>query len=166
MTWIRPFAVQAITVLLTLLLVRWIAKRASRADPLLDGWNIVQWGPQMRWLSIILCVMMLGAGFVLIPAVARAPAALALIVSVIALPVYGAIYCWRNWLEYKDDVLIVNTTWKGRQTLRLSDLSFTGAVGPRGHEYTTSTGDTIYINSYQHGANNLIKLLSSRESGI
>jgi hypothetical protein len=166
MSWIRPFAVQAITVLLTLLLVRWIAKRASRADPLLDGWNIVQWGPQMRWLSIILCVMMLGAGFVLIPAVARAPAALALIVSVIALPVYGAIYYWRNWLEYKDDVLIVNTTWKGRQTLRLSDLSFTGAVGPRGHEYTTSTGDTIYINSYQHGANNLIKLLSSRESGI
>jgi hypothetical protein len=38
--------------------------------------------------------------------------------------------------------------------------------GPRGHEYTTSTGDTIYINSYQDGADNLIKLLSSRESGI
>jgi uncharacterized membrane protein len=91
MTWIRPFAVQAITVPLTLLLVRWIAKRASRADPLLDGWNIVQWGPQMRWLSIILCVMMLGAGFVLIPVVARDPADLALMVAVIALPVYGAI---------------------------------------------------------------------------
>jgi hypothetical protein len=85
---------QAMTLLLTLFLVGWIAKRASRAAPLVDGWHIVQWGPQMRWLSITLCVMMLGAGLVLIQVVARDPAALALIVSVVALPVYGAIYCW------------------------------------------------------------------------
>ena len=166
MTWIRSFAMLAMTLLVTVILVRWLANRAARTAPIVEGWNIVQWGPQMRWLSIVLCLLMWGAGSVLVPVVARKPAALALIVLVIVLPVYAALYFWRNCLEYKDDVLIVNTIWRRRRTLRLSELIFTGAVGPRGHEYATSMGDSIYINSYQHGANALFKLLASTKSEI
>ena len=50
--------------------------------------------------------------------------------------------------------------WKRPQTFSLAELRFTGAIGPRGHQYTTAAGDTAYVNSYQQGASELIAILS------
>ena len=166
MSFLRTYAIQAVALLLTLILVRWVAIRANRPSPLVDGWYIVKWGLGMRWLSIALCMMMLGAGVVLIPAVARDPIVLTLVVAVVILPVYGALFFWRNWVKYKGDTLIVSTTWGGQKTFQFSELQFAGSIGPRGHAYTTSTGKMIYVNSYQHGAKSLIQRLSGDEVGI
>jgi hypothetical protein len=166
MSFLRTYAIQAVALLLTLVLVRWIAIRANRPTPLVNGWYIVKWGPVLRWLSIAGCVMMLDAGVVLIPAVASDPIILTLVVFVVILPAYGALFFWRNWLKYKGDTLIVSNTWGGQKTFRLSDLQFTGSIGARGHAYIAATGTTVYVNSHQHGAKSLIQRLSRGAGGI
>jgi hypothetical protein len=163
MTWSQLFTLPS-----TILLVGWLAKRASRPGPVIDGWCIVQYSPAFRWLSTTLCVAMLTCGTVLIPSILegrRAPTgtlviAVLVIVVPVLLSIHWMLFTWRNWTKYNDDTLISSTTWKRPQTFSLADLRFTGAIGPRGHQYTTAAGDTAYVNSYQQGASELIEILS------
>jgi len=94
----------------------------------------------------------------------RAPAGMLVvaILVLVLLSIYGMLFTWRNWVKYNDETLISSTTWKRPQTFRLADLRSNGAVGPRGHRYTTAAGDTAYVNSYQQGASQLIDILSRR----
>lgn len=159
---------QLLTPLLTILVVGWLAKRARRPSPVVDCWHIVRYAPAFRWLSTALCAAMLACGTVLIPSILegrRAPTgtlvfAVLLILVVVLLSIYGMLFSWRNWVKYNGETLISSTTWKQPQTFRLAELRFTGAIGPRGHQYTTAAGDTAYVNSYQKGASELIEILS------
>jgi hypothetical protein len=163
MTW-----TQLLTLPLTVLLVGWLAKRARRPSSVVDGWHIVDYVPAFRWLTVVLCLMMLTCGSVLLPTILAnrsAPTstlvfAVLLILVVVLLSIYGMLFAWRNWVKYNDETLISSTTWKRPQTIQLADLRFTGVIGPRGHQYTTAAGDTAYVNSYQRGASELIEMLS------
>jgi hypothetical protein len=159
---------QLLTLPLTILLVGWLAKRARRPGAVVDGWRNVRYSPALRWISTALCVAMLTCGTVLILSILegrRAPtgtlvfAVLVILVPVL-LSIYGMLFTWRNWVKYNGETLISSTTWKRPQTFSLADLRFTGAIGPRGHQYTTAAGDTAYVNSYQQGASELIEILS------
>ena len=163
MTW-----TQLLTLPLTVLLVGWLAKRARRPSSVVDGWHIVEYAPALRWLTVVLCLMMLTCGTVLVPTILANPSvptntlmfAVLLILVVVLLSIYGMLFAWRNWVKYNDDTLISSTTWKRPQTIQLADLRFTGAIGPGGRQYTTAAGDTAYVNSYQRGASDLIEILS------
>jgi hypothetical protein len=128
----------------------------------------VRYSPAFLWISTTLCVAMLTCGTVLIPGIwegGRAPTgtvvfALLVILIPVLLSIYGMLFTWRNWVKYNGDTLISSTTWKRPQTFSLADLRFTGAIGPRGHQYTTAAGETAYVNSYQQGASELIEILS------
>lgn len=163
MTW-----TQLLTLPLTILLVGWLAKRARRSGPVVDGWHIVRYGSAFRWLSAALCVAILTCGTVLIPSILESRRAttgtlgfaLLVILLAVLLSIYGILFTWRNWVKYNGETLISGTTWKRPQTFSLADLRFTGAIGPRGHQYTTAAGDTAYVNSFQQGASELIEILS------
>jgi uncharacterized Tic20 family protein len=161
MTWM-----QLLTLPLTFLLVVWLAKRARRPAPVVDGWHIVRYSAEIRWLFVALCVAMLICGTLLLQSLEgrRAPAGMLVvaILVLVLLSIYGMLFTWRNWVKYNDETLISSTTWKRPQTFRLADLRFNGAVGKRGHRYTTAAGDTAYVNSYQQGASQLIDILSRR----
>jgi hypothetical protein len=162
------FWTQLLTVLLTFLLVGWLAKRARRPGPVVDGWHSVRYAPALRLMSAALCIAMLTCGTVLIQSIfedRRAPIgtlvfAVLIILVVVLLSIYGMLFTWRNWVKYNGETLISSTTWKRPQTFSLAELRFTGAIGPRGHQYTTAAGDTAYVNSYQQGASELIEILS------
>jgi hypothetical protein len=163
MTW-----TQLLTLPLTVLLVGWLAKRARRPSSVVDGWHIVDYVPAFRWLTVVLCLMMLTCGSVLVPTILAnrsAPTstlvfAVLLILVVVLLSIYGMLFAWRNWVKYNDETLISSTSWKRPQTIQLADLRFTGVISARGHQYTTAAGDTAYVNSYQRGASELIEMLS------
>ena len=165
MTWM-----QLLVFPVTFLLVAWLAKRARRPAPVVGGWHIVQYSDAIRWLWVAVCVAMLICGTFLIASILEGRrastgtlvVAVLLISILVLLPVYGVLFVWRNWVKYNGDTLISSTTWRRPQAFSLADLRFTGAVGPRGHEYTTAAGDTAYINSYQQGASELIEILSRR----
>jgi hypothetical protein len=159
---------QILVLPITILLVGWLAKRARRPVPVVDGFRLVRYSPVYRWLSVALCVAMLTCGSLLIPAILEGRRAstgtlafaVMIILVVVLLSVYGVLFTWRNWVKYNGETLISSTTWMRPQTLSLADLRFTGEVGPRGHKYTTAAGDIAYVNSYQQGASDLIDLLS------
>src|ERR1700722_4536940 len=123
MTW-----TQLLTPFLTILLLGWLAKRARRPGPIVDGWQVVRYGPPLRWVSAALCVGMLICGTVLVPSSLedrRAPAeTLVFGVLVILVPVllsiYGMLFTWRNWVKYNGETMISSTTWKRPQTFSLA----------------------------------------------
>jgi amino acid transporter len=133
-----------------------------------DGWHIVEYSRAIRWLWVVICVAMASCGTFLIVNLleggrtARGSRAIAvlIILTVVLLTIYGMLFTWRNWVKYNGETLISGTTWKRPRTFRRADLKFTGAVGPRGHEYRTAAGDAAYVNSYQQGASELIDMLS------
>jgi hypothetical protein len=163
MTWM-----QLLILPLTVVLVGWLARIARRPAPVVDGWHIVRYSAAIRWLLVAICAEILICGTFLVVNIleggrARTSApvfAVLIILAVVLLSIYGMLFAWRNWVKYNGETLISSTTWKRKQTLNLADLRFTGAVGPRGHEYRTATGDTAYVNSYQQGASELIAILS------
>jgi hypothetical protein len=159
---------QLLVLPITVLLVGWLAKRARRPVPVVDGFRIVRYSPAFRWLSVVLFLAMLTCGSVLIPSIWEGHRASTgtlvfaglIILVVVLLSIYLMLFTWRNWVKYDGETLISSTTWKRPQTFSLADFRFTGEVGPRGHQYTTAAGDMAYVNSYQQGASDLIDLLS------
>jgi hypothetical protein len=161
---------QLITLPLTILLVGWLARRARRPAPVVDGWHFVRYPLALRAISTAGCVAMLTCGSLLIPSILEGPRSqtsspvfgVLVILLIVLFSIYGMLFTWRNWVKYNEETLISGTTWKRPQTFRLAELRFTGAVGPRGHQYKTHAGDTAYVNTYQQGASQLIEILSRR----
>jgi hypothetical protein len=159
---------QLLTLPLTVLLVGWLARRARRPGLVMDGWHTVRYSLVYRWLSVAGCGAMLTCGVVLIRSILEGrPASTGTLVFavlgilvVVLLSAYVMLFTWRNWVKYNGATLINSTTWKRPQTFCLAELRFTGVVGPRGHQFTTASGDTAYVNSYQQGGSQLIEMIS------
>jgi hypothetical protein len=164
MTLMRAFGPLAFTLVGAVLLV--CVLRSRKSGRLIDGWHIVEWGVVIRAGSIALCTMISVGATVLLGALQKDSLRAIVLIALVAVSICYMLYFWRNWVKYKDGTMIVSKVWRRPQTIRLSDLRFTGSIGPRGHEYTTPDGSTIYINSYQHGARALIELIANSDRAI
>lgn len=161
---IRSLAAQAIVLALTMLFLNLLLR--SRPGRLVDGWQVVEWGVALRGLSIVISAFMLTAAVVLVGAAHGDPVLSVLLTAVVGFSLYAVLFFWRNWIRYREGVLVVSSTWRRRRTLRLSDLQFTGSIGAKGREYEAGDGRCIFINSYQRGAGALVDLISQSAARI
>jgi hypothetical protein len=164
MSLIWPFGAIAVTLALALFLLGALRKRSP--GRVIDGWQVVEWGAAMRGLSIVLCVLISAAALFVIESAHADPLRLICLVALIVLSLGYVLFFWRNWIKYREGVVIVGSMWKSPQTFQLSGLQFTGSIGARGHEYSTANGGTIFINSYQRGAGALMDLISRSDRKI
>ena len=161
MTHMRSFAPFAFILVGAVFLV--CVLRSRRPGRLVGGWQIVEWGLPMRGVAVALSATMSAAAIVLLGAIHKDSLLAIVLIALVAGSISYVLYFWRNWLKYKDGTIIVCSTWGRPQTIRLSDLKFTGRIGPRGYEYSTADGNTIYINPYQRGAKALIELIANSD---
>jgi hypothetical protein len=116
---------QLLTLPLTVLLVGWLARRARRPGPVMDGWHTVRYSLVYRWLSVAGCGAMLTCGVVLIPSILEGrPASTGTLVFavlgilvVVLLSAYVMLFTWRNWVKYNGETLINSTTWSDHRRL-------------------------------------------------
>ena len=164
MTLMRAFAPLAFVLVGAVLLV--VILRSREHGRVIDGWQIVEWSVAIRGMSIALCAMISGATVVLLGSLYKNPSRAILLTAISAVSICYALFFWRNRLKYKDGTIVVSSTWGSARTMRLVDLQFTGSIGPRGHEYSTADGSTIFINSYQDGAKELIDFIAKSGSPV
>lgn len=157
-----------LTLPLTFVLILWVKKRAGRPTADIDGWRIVRWSAAMRCLPLVISVAVLAGGVISITGALEVPresagtlvAIVLLFIVLLFSSLYGVAWFWRNWVKYNGETLVNNTPWDPPQTFKTADLRFTGNVTYRGREFTTLEGDTVYINSFCQGGQELIDLLS------
>jgi hypothetical protein len=81
-----------------------------------------------------------------------------LVILLLSLACLGAL-TWRARNEYNESTLIAYPMIGKSRQFALSDFTLAGPISWRGHEFSTETGDKIYVNTYQTGAPDLIELL-------
>jgi hypothetical protein len=144
----------------------WFGRNRNRPAPIKNGFRVVRWGFGLRLLSAALLIAMLTACTYFLwlqfttdekgIAVLLFPAA-----PILAFAVWTTL-AFRMHNEYNEAILIAYDMFGKRRQFRLSDFTLAGPKSWRGHEFSTETGDKIYVNTYQAGASDLIDLLQRR----
>jgi hypothetical protein len=149
--------------LLMVVLAYWKRHASTKPPPIQNGFYVVRWPLTLRLINAAFFIIMLAmCAFLLWARLATdetVPSLFwGLVITLLALSSYGAL-SWRTRTEYnKTTIIAYPMTGKPRQ-FALGDFTRAGAVSWRGHEYSTQTGDKIYVNSYQTGGPTLIELL-------
>jgi hypothetical protein len=144
-------------------LVYWKRHASTQSAPIRNGFNVVRWPLIVRLINVAFFLMMLvGCAFLLWANLAtdeKVPAILWIIdIPLLVLSSYGPL-SWRVCNEYNDTTMIsFRLTGKSKQ-FAIADFTRADPVSWRGHEFSTETGDKIYVNAFETGGPALIDLL-------
>lgn len=152
--------------LFAVLFAFWQRRNRDRPPPIRDGVYVVRWSVALRLMNVAFFIMMLTASVFFIWAKfatdESVPGAIwVLMIPLLALSSYGPL-SWRVRTEYNETSLTAYSRTGQPTQYALSDFTRAGPVSWRGHEFSTESGDKIYVNSYQTGGPALIELLQRR----
>jgi membrane protein implicated in regulation of membrane protease activity len=137
---------------------------ASDPPPVRNGYTVVAWPLSMRLMSGTLLALMLSALAGLVMAGGAPPILWVLAIALNVIAGVSVLYFWRVRNEYNETTIVSYSLTGGPKRFTLSEFANAGAIGVRGHEFETHTGDKIYVNSYQRGAASLIRILQHQVS--
>jgi hypothetical protein len=154
------------------LLVSFWKRHRSDERPVREGFYIVRWQVAMRVFNAVFLALAL-ASFAYLLRLSfftdekGAALILALSFPVVALAIWSSFEAWGR-CEYNDTTLIMCPTIGKPRQFALRDFTRVGPVGWRGHEFSTESGERIYLKSYQLGAPALIEVLrqQARETDL
>jgi hypothetical protein len=140
----------------------WQRNRITPA-PIRNGFYVVRWPLTVRIVNAAFFITVLSmCGYFLFLSLAgggKIPVLLwILVILLLSLACWGAL-TWRARNEYNESTLIAFQMIGKPRQFAVSDFTRTGPISWRGHEFSTETGDKIYVNSYQTGGPALIELL-------
>jgi hypothetical protein len=149
--------------LLAIALVYWKRHAGAQLPPTRNGFCVVRWPLTLRLINAAFFIVMLAmCAFFLWARLATyedVPSVIwGLMIPLLALSIW-AVLSWRTRNEYNETTLIAYPLSGKPRQFALSDFTRAGPISWRGHEFSTETGDKIYVNSYQTGAPTLIELL-------
>jgi hypothetical protein len=143
----------------------WWRRSRNKPAPIRNGFQIVRWSLALRFIySVILTAMLCGSVYLLWLQFTTDERVAVLWILAIPLTVLAA---WatvaaRARIEYNDITLIAYPMTGKMRQFALKDFTISGPITWRGHEFSTDTGDKIYVNSYQTGAADLIDRLRNQ----
>jgi hypothetical protein len=149
--------------LAAILFAIWQRQTRARTAPVRDGFYLVRWPLILRLINGVLLIIFLAMSAYLIWArVAtdeNVPFAMwVLVIVVLGLSRFGTLFL-RTRTEYNNTAIIAFSTTGKPSRFALSDFTRAGPITWRGHEFSTETGERIYVNSYQTGGPALIDVL-------
>jgi membrane protein implicated in regulation of membrane protease activity len=150
---------QWIVLPLTIVSVCLLRRFARRPQRLRNDKFVVDWPWPLRWL--VGCVYLVFLGLLAyVQITVGVPTMFWVIVGTFLLPIsYLALYLLRSRVEYDDTTITSYSTLGPPRKFPLKNIVYAGDIGPLGHEFQSGDGQTIYVNSYQTGAERLIELL-------
>jgi hypothetical protein len=149
-----------------LLFTSWQRRNRGKPAPIRNGFHVVRWPLTLRLIAGAFFIMVLTIELSLIWAKFTTDENIPGVIRVLAIPLLApssyAPLAWRARTEYNETNLIAYPMMGHPRQYAVSDFTRAGPVSWRGHEFSTETGEKIFVNSYQTGGPTLIELLQGR----
>lgn len=160
------FAFQFFALLLAaILFASWQRQNRPGTAPVRNGFHVVRWPLMLQLVNGVFFIVILVMSAHLQWATDESvPFPMwVLVIIVLALSSFGA-FTWRARIEYNETAVIAFPMIGRPRNFAFGDFTRAGPANWRGHQFSTETGDKIYVNSYQTGGPALIELLQRQKT--